>query len=77
MGGGRILVAPAGLPDAIGQCLTDAVGDVLSSAELRASTRRALDTAPADSGAGRRALAAAMAPRLLPAVRAALARMRG
>lgn len=76
MGGGRILVAPAGLPDAIGRCLADAVGDVLASAELRASTTRVLDTAPAEAARADVLLAARMAPRLLPAVRAALARMR-
>ena len=53
MGGGRILVAPAGLPEAIGRCLADAVADVLSSPELTASTSRTLDTAPAEASPGR------------------------
>ena len=77
MGGGRIIVAPAGLPEGLGRCLADAVGDVLASAELRASTRRALDTASADAARADVALAVQAAPRLLPAVGAALARMRG
>ena len=77
MGGGRILVAPAGLPEAIGRCLADAVADVLSSPELTASTSRTLDTAPAEGARADVLLAAQHAPRLLPAVGAALARMRG
>ena len=77
MGGGRILVAPAGLPEAIGRCLADAVADVLSSPELKASTSRTLDTAPAEAARADVLLAAQHAPRLLPAVGAALARMRG
>lgn len=76
MGGGRILVAPARLPEALGRCLAGAVGDVLASAELRASSRRALDTASADAARADVALAAQMARQLLPGVRAALAKMR-
>ena len=77
MGGGRILVAPAGLPEAIGRCLADAVADVLSSPELKASTSRTLDTASAEAARADVLLATQHAPRLLPAVGAALARMRG
>jgi hypothetical protein len=64
------------LPEGVGRCLAEAVGDVLASAELRASTRRALDTASADAARADVALAVLAAPRLLPAVSAALARLR-
>ena len=77
MGGGRIVVAPAGLPGPIASCLVEAVGDVLASPELRASTRRVLDTAPAAVALADVRRAAHAAPQLLPAVRTALTRMRG
>lgn len=77
MGSGRILVAPAGLPAAIERCLAAAVGEVLAGAELRASTRRTLDTASAAQARADVAHASSMAAQLVPAVQAALTRMRG
>ncbi len=77
IGGGRIVVAPAGLPDDIRTCLGRVMARVLTGAELRASSRRALD--PSDAAAARADVehAARLAPGLVPAVRVSLARLRG
>jgi tripartite-type tricarboxylate transporter receptor subunit TctC len=76
MGGGRLIVAPAGLPGPVGACLTAAVGEVLTGGALRASTRRALDPAPAAAARADVERAVALAPHLLPAVDAALQQAR-
>ena len=77
IGGGRIVVAPPGLPGDIRACLERAMARVLTGAELRASSRRALDPADAESARADVEHAARLAPGLVPAVRVALARLRG
>lgn len=74
---GRVIVAPAGLPPALAECLGRAVYDTLTDPAVRAASRRTLDVADATETAGDVARAAADARRLLPPVRRALARLRG
>lgn len=77
MGAGRIVVAPAGLPAPLADCLKRVVGEVLTGPALRASTRRAIDPASADAALGDVVAAGSTAALLVPVVREQLARIRG
>ena len=77
IGGGRIVVAPADLPHEVTACLEQVSSEILMSAELRSSTRRALDPADAPTARADVERAARLAPGLVPSLRASLARLRG
>ncbi len=77
IGGGRLVVAPAGLPGDVRGCLERVMGRVLTGAELRASSRRALDPAEARVARADVEHAARLAPALVPDLRVSLARLRG
>jgi tripartite-type tricarboxylate transporter receptor subunit TctC len=73
---GRLVVAPAGLPADFSSCLERAFEAVLTSRELRDSTRRALDPAGATESRASVENAARIVPSLIPDIQAALARLR-
>jgi tripartite-type tricarboxylate transporter receptor subunit TctC len=79
VGAGRLVVAPAGLPEELAGCLDAVFLRVLGSAEFAAAARRArLGVEPLDAGAARAQLADAVRAlaRFEPLVRAAIEQAR-